>query len=269
MALPVTFLSDYGLADEFVGVVHAVIARICPEARVVDLGHGVPRQDVAAGARLLARALPYAAPGVHLAVVDPGVGARRRAIALRTVDEDRLLVGPDNGLLAPAAERFGGVAEAVELSASPWRMEPVSATFHGRDLFAPVAARLAAGEPLGEAGAPLEPGELIRVELTRAQIRDGALVARVVATDGFGNVALDADHRDLASTGLRLGDPIGVRFSSRRASGAYARTFADVRPGALLLYEDAGGALALAVNGGNAGALLGVRRGDELHVEAG
>ena len=269
MALPVTFLSDYGLADEFAGVVHAVIARICPQARVVDLGHGVPRQDVAAGARMLARALPYAAPGVHLAVVDPEVGARRRAIALRTVEEDRLLVGPDNGLLAPAADRFGGVAEAVEISASPWRLEPVSATFHGRDLFAPVAARLAAGEPLGEAGTPLEPDELVRIELTRARVEDGALVARVVERDGFGNLALDATHRDLAEAGMRLGDPIGVRFSGRRASGTYARTFADVRPGALLLYEDAGGAPAIAVNGGDAGALLGVRPGDELRLEPG
>jgi S-adenosylmethionine hydrolase len=267
MARPVTFLSDYGLADEFVGVVHAVIARICPEARVVDLGHGVPRQDVAAGARMLARALPYAAPGVHLAVVDPEVGARRRAIALRTAEEDRLLVGPDNGLLLPAADRFGGVAEAVEISSSPWRLQPVSATFHGRDLFAPVTARLAAGEPLGEAGGPVEPGELVRVELTRAYVEDGALVARVVETDAFGNLALDGTHRDLAGTDLRLGDPIGVRFAGRRATGVYARTFADVRPGALLLYEDAGGALAIAVNGGDARALLGARRGDELRVE--
>ena len=121
---------------------------------MIDLSHGVPRQDVEAGARMLARSLPFAPAGVHLAVVDPEVGARRRAVALLTAEDDRLLVGPDNGLLLPAAERFGGVAEAVEISASPWRLEPVSATFHGRDVFAPVAARLAAGEPLGEAGAP-------------------------------------------------------------------------------------------------------------------
>ena len=161
MALPITFLSDYGLRDEFVGVVHAVIAHECPTARVVDLSHGVPRQSVLAGALMLARALPYATPGVHLAVVDPDVGARRRAIALRTSEEDRLLVGPDNGLLIPAAVRFGGIAEAVEISHSPWRLEPVSATFHGRDLFAPVAARLAGGEALADAGTPLEPGELL------------------------------------------------------------------------------------------------------------
>src|SRR3954451_11161216 len=120
MARPVTFLSDYGLADEFVGVVHAVIARRCPDARILDLGHGVPRQDVLAGALALERALPYTAPGVHLAVVDPGVGGPRRAVAVRTEREDRLLVGPDNGLLMAAAQRFGGVAGGVEISGSPW-----------------------------------------------------------------------------------------------------------------------------------------------------
>jgi S-adenosyl-L-methionine hydrolase (adenosine-forming) len=268
MARPITFLSDYGTADEFAGVVHAVIARICPDALVIDLGHGVPRQDVAAGARMLARALPFAPPGVHLAVVDPEVGARRRAVALRTGEEDRLLVGPDNGLLLPAAERFGGVAEAVEVSASPWRLEPVSATFHGRDVFAPVAAHLAAGRPLAEAGAPLEPDELVRVELSRARAQEGALIARVVGADAFGNLALDAEHADLAATRLRLGQSLAVRVSGRRASGVYARTFADVRRGAMLLYEDAGGSLALAVNGGDAAALLGLRPGDEVRVEA-
>src|SRR4051812_23983186 len=257
VARPVTFLSDYGLADEFVGVVHAVIARLCPEARVIDLGHGIRRHDVAAGARMLARALPFAPAGVHLAVVDPEVGALRRAVALRTADQDRFLVGPDNGLLLPAAERFGGVAEAVEISTSPWRLEPVSATFHGRDVFAPVAARLAGGSPLAEAGVPLDPAELAAVELSRARLDGDVLVALAVGADVFGNVALDAGHADLAGSPLRLGRPIAVRAGGRRVLGVYARTFADARAGGLLLYEDAGGALALAVNGGDAAGLLG------------
>ena len=264
---PISFLSDYGLTDEFVGVVHGVIARICPQARVIDVSHGIPRQDVRAGATVLARALPYLPAGVTVAVVDPEVGAERRAVAIRCAEEDRLLVGPDNGLLMPAAERFGGVAEAVEISRSSWRLEPVSATFHGRDLFAPVAARLAGGEPLGAAGSPLEPDELVRIELTRARVEGGALVARIIDRDGFGNLALDAVHRNLARTTLKIGTPISVRLRGRRASGIYARTFADVRTGGLLLYEDAGGALALAVNGGDASALLGARRGDEVRVE--
>jgi S-adenosyl-L-methionine hydrolase (adenosine-forming) len=269
MSRPITFLSDYGLADEFVGVVHGVIARICPDARVIDLGHGVPRQDVRVGAAMLARALPYVARGVHLAVVDPEVGARRRALALRTAEQDRLLVGPDNGLLLPAAERFGGIAEAVEISASPWRLEPVSATFHGRDLFGPVAARLACGEPLAAAGTPVEPDELVTAELTQARHEPGALVAHVVASDTYGNAVLDAGHRDLVESGLRLGDPVAARTGSRRVRGVVARTFSDVGPGTLLLYEDASGSLALAVNGGDTAALLGVRAGDEVRLEAG
>ena len=148
MARPITFLSDYGLRDEFVGVVHAVIAHECRSARVIDLSHGVARHDVRSGALALRRALPYTPPGVHLAVVDPEVGAERRSVALRTAEEDRLLVGPDNGLLMIAAEHFGGCVEAVEISHSKWRLEPVSATFHGRDVFAPVAAQLAAGADL-------------------------------------------------------------------------------------------------------------------------
>jgi S-adenosylmethionine hydrolase len=264
----ITFLSDYGLVDEFVGVVHGVIVRLCPEARVIDLGHGVPRQDVQAGARMLERALPYVPAGVHLAVVDPEVGAARRAVAVRTREEDRLLVGPDNGLLIPAAERFGGVVEAVEISTSPWRLEPVSATFHGRDVFAPVTARLAAGEPLAAAGTPLEAGELVGLERSQPRLDGGTLVSHVVAADTFGNAILDATHAELVESGLRLGDAVTARTGGRRVRGVVARTFSDVGRGSLLLYEDAGGSLALAVNGGDAAALLGVRAGDEVRLEA-
>ena len=140
----ITFLSDYGLEDEFAGVCHGVIAGICPDARVIDLTHGIPRHDVRAGALVLRSALPYLPRGIHLAVVDPDVGAERRAVAIRSAD-DRMLVGPDNGLLSLAAQAAGGVVEAVDIARSPFRLEPVSATFHGRDIFAPVAARLGRG----------------------------------------------------------------------------------------------------------------------------
>jgi S-adenosylmethionine hydrolase len=261
MTRVVTFLSDYGTGDEFVGVVHAVIARLCPAARVIDLGHGVPPQDVRTGARRLARALPYAPAGVHLAVVDPGVGGPRRAVALRTRREERFLVGPDNGLLLDAAERFGGIAEAVELSDSPWRLEPVSATFHGRDIFAPVAAELAAGEPLAEGGEPLDPESLVRLEPLAPQPDGDALVAHVVEVDGFGNLVLDAAPADYAP----------VSLASMRAAGrpvVVGRTFGDVEPGGLVLYADAGGSLALAINGGSAATVLGLRTGDEVRLES-
>jgi S-adenosylmethionine hydrolase len=264
MARVITFLSDYGLADEFVGVVHGVIAGIAPDARVIDLGHGVARHDALAGALQLERALPFVPAGVHLAVVDPEVGARRRAVAIRTAEEDRLLVGPDNGLLLPAAERFGGAVEAVEISQSPWRLEPVSATFHGRDVFAPVAARLALGEELADAGEPIEVDDLVALPRPEPRFEDGLVVAHVVGRDSFGNVLLDVGHDDLARTGLRLGRTLRVR--EREAT--FVRTFADVAAGELLLYEDAGRRLALAVSSGDAAAELRLEAGDEVRLEA-
>jgi S-adenosyl-L-methionine hydrolase (adenosine-forming) len=263
---PITFLSDYGYEDEFAGVCRAVIAQIVPGAPVIDLTHGIPRQDVRQGAIALANALPSCPPGVHLAVVDPGVGSSRRAVAVET-GEGRFLVGPDNGLFSRTLDGLGGPLGAVELSRSPFRLEPVSATFHGRDLFAPVAARLACGAPLVEAGFPIEPAELVVPESTRARREAGALVAHVVGTDTFGNAMLDATHTDLVEGGLRLGEGVAVRVGGRRVRGLVARTFSDVDAGRLLLYEDAGGSLALAVNGGDAAALLGVRAGGEVRLE--
>jgi len=263
--LPITFLSDYGTADDFVGVCHAVIARIAPSARVVDLTHGIARHDVRSGALTLQRALPYAAAGVHLAVVDPDVGTPgRRAVALRCGEDDRCLVGPDNGLLALAAERFGGVVEAVELGRSRHRLEPLSATFHGRDLFAPVAAQLSAGAALGDAGEPLDPQELVGLELPCATLSDGALHAHALAFDRYGNVALDVSHEQLAGSGLRLGRAVTV--NGQRAQ--FAQTFADVAPNALIVYEDAYRSLAVAVNRGSAEQELGLALDAEVHIAA-
>jgi S-adenosylmethionine hydrolase len=262
----ITFLSDYGLQDDFVGVCHGVIAMLCPRARVIDITHGIPRQDVRAGAIVLAGALSYTPPGVHLAVVDPDVGAQRRAVALRVAD-DRLLVGPDNGLLWPAAERAGGIVEAADIARSPYRLEPVSATFHGRDIFAPVAARLADGAELADAGELLDPAELVRLEFPRPRIEEGWLVAHVVYLDRFGNVQLDASHDDLEPAGLKLGRAAQLRDASgERHTCTFARTFADVEPRQLLLYEDAYRRLAVAVSQGDAGRRLGTRIDDELWI---
>jgi S-adenosylmethionine hydrolase len=262
----VTFLSDYGIGDEFVGVCHGVIARLAPDVRVIDLTHGVERHDVRAGALMLRDALPYMPPGVHLAVVDPEVGGTRRAVALRCADEERYLVGPDNGLLTLAAERFGGVDEVVDIGHSPWRLEPVSATFHGRDLFAPVAARLALDEPLGEAGEPLDAADLVPLELPTARVEAGDLVAHAVAADRFGNVTLDASRAQLAEAGVRLGDEVDVVAYHGARRGRYARTFVEVGPKQLVVYEDARGNLALAINRGSAEAELRLGRDDELRL---
>jgi S-adenosylmethionine hydrolase len=259
----ITFLSDYGLADGFAGICHGVIARICPAARVIDIGHGVPRHDVRAGALILRAAIPYLPGGVHLAVVDPDVGAQRRAVALRAAD-GRLFVGPDNGLLWLAVEATGGVVEAVEISSSAWRLEPVSATFHGRDIFAPVAAHLAAGEPLASAGIPCDPAELVRLQLPRARIEGDVLIAHAVYIDGFGNVQLDAPHHEISLAGLKLGHGVLIGWQEAR----YVRTFADAPSGDLLLYEDSARMLAVAVSHGNAAERLGIGLGDELRIAA-
>jgi S-adenosylmethionine hydrolase len=261
MAL-VTFLSDYGLGDDFVGVCHGVIARIAPQVRVLDLTHGIARHDVRSGAIVLRRALPFMPAGVHLAVVDPEVGAQRRAVALRCAEDERLLVGPDNGLLMAAAERFGGVVEAVDVGRSPLRLEPVSASFHGRDVFAPVAAQLAAGAALAQAGEPLDPAELTALELPRAQLVADGLLAHVLQADGYGNIVLDVEHAQVAGSGLRLGRAVTV--NGERA--LYATTFADVPRGGLLLYEDGYRTLALAVNRGSALAALGLDIDDEVLI---
>jgi S-adenosylmethionine hydrolase len=259
----VTFLSDYGRSDDFVGVCHAVIARIAPEVRVIDLTHDVPRHDVRRAAVILRRALPFCPAGVHMVVVDPGVGGTRRAVAVRVADEDRVLVGPDNGVLMPAAERFGGVVEAVDVARSPHRLEPVSATFHGRDLFAPVAAHLASGAPLGAAGEPLDPEELVALRLPTPHIEPERVFAHVVSTDGFGNVALDVTHDEGTGAGLRLG--ASVRVNGTPAT--YARTFEEVGPGELMIYEDAYRTLALAVNRGSAQEFLDLALDDEVLIE--
>lgn len=258
----VTFLSDYGLEDPFVGTCHAVIERITPGARVIDLTHGIRRHAVLEGASVLRNALPYLPGGVLLAVVDPEVGTERRAVAVRSAD-DRLWVGPDNGLLAPALDRAGGAVEAVDIGRSPFRLEPVAATFHGRDVFAPVAAHLAAGAALAEAGEPIGATELVPLALAGPRVENGRLVARAVETDRFGNVQLDAGHDDLAGTGLRLGRPL--RVAGREA--IFARTFADARPGEVLLYEDAWRRLSLAVNRGEAARVLGIAPGDDVTLE--
>jgi S-adenosyl-L-methionine hydrolase (adenosine-forming) len=232
-----------------------VILGICPEARVVDLTHGIGRHDVRQGALALRNTLPFVPVGVHVGIVDPQVGSERRAVALSTED-GRLLVGPDNGLLSLAWQRFGGVVDAVEITRSRHRLEPVSATFHGRDLFAPVAAHLAAGEPLAEAGEPLDPDLLATIELPPLRFEGETVVAHVLAIDHFGNAALNLTHEELAGTGIRLGGQVELRVGAERYLAHVAQTFADVRRGDIVVYEDSYRTLAIAINRGDAAATM-------------
>ncbi|HEX2031999.1 MAG TPA: SAM-dependent chlorinase/fluorinase, partial [Actinomycetota bacterium] len=201
MARPILFLTDYGLDDEFVGVCHAVMARLAPEARVIDLTHGIPPQDVMAGALALSEAVPHAPPdAVYLGVVDPGVGTERRAVAVAA--GGALLVGPDNGLLLLAARALGGVERAVEIDAGRVVSGPVSATFHGRDVFAPAAARLAVSGDLRSLGGGVDPASLVSLEPDEPRVGPGRLTTTVLGIDRFGNVRLAARAADLGAAGL-------------------------------------------------------------------
>jgi S-adenosyl-L-methionine hydrolase (adenosine-forming) len=261
----VTLLTDYGRDDDFVGVCHGVIRSIDPDAQIVDITHGIRRYAVRQGAIVLRNTLPYMPVGVHVAVVDPQVGTERRAVALRTAD-GRILVGPDNGLLSLAWERCGGVEMAVDVTRSPHRLEPVSATFHGRDIFAPVAARLAAGAELADAGDPLEPEALAAVDLPAPRHEDGGIVAHALVMDRFGNAGLNVDHDDLAGSGITLGGGVELEVGGERYLATYAQTFADVKPGELLVYQDAYRTLAVAINRGDAAATLALRPDVEVRL---
>jgi hypothetical protein len=264
----VTLLTDYGLVDEFVGVCHGVIASIAPRARIIDISHGIAPQHVLHGALVLADSLAYMPIGIHLAVVDPDVGGNRRAVVLRGVD-GRLYVGPDNGLLIPAVERFGGAAEAFEITDRTYMLDPVSPTFHGRDVFAPVAAHLANGVPAGEVGARVDPADLVRVELPAARVEEGHVQTTVLIVDRFGNVRLNVSPGQLEEAGIRPGDRVDIEVDSRHFSGLYARTFTDVGRGALLLFEDASQSIAVAVNSGSAARLLTVLAGQGVGLSRG
>jgi S-adenosylmethionine hydrolase len=261
----VTLLTDYGRDDDFVGVCHGVIRGIHPEAQIVDITHGVERYAVRQGALVLRNTLPYMPAGVHVAVIDPQVGTERRALALRTAD-GRILVGPDNGLLSLAWERCGGIDLAVDVTRSPHRLEPVSATFHGRDIFSPVAAHLARGAELADAGDQLDQDELQVVGLPEPHVEDGTLVGHALVVDRFGNVALNVDHEDMAGTGITLGGTVEIEAAGELYLATYAQTFADVRPGELLIYEDAYRTLAVAINRGDAAGTLALRADAELRL---
>jgi S-adenosylmethionine hydrolase len=249
---PIVFLTDYGLADEFVGVCHGVMARIAPGARVIDLAHHIHRQDVLHGAVTLARSVRYMpADAVYLAVVDPGVGSARRPVAIEA-SSGALLVGPDNGVLSMAWGSLGGAVRAVLVTSERVVLRPTSKTFHGRDVFAPAAAHLAAGLPLAELGPPLEPDALEVVELPAPMVTPGAVGTRVTAVDGFGNVQLNATPAELEAAGLSDRIVIGDRTVPR------VSTFTDVPRGAPAVIVDSQGFLALVVNHGTAAGLFGL-----------
>ena len=265
-----SFLTDFG-SDTAPAVCRGVIWSILPDARINDLTHASRQFAVRDAAFLLWTAIPYLPVGVHLAVVDPGVGTDRRPVAIESARGDRF-VGPDNGLLVPAAERAGGIVAAHSLdNRALWREGAVSHTFHGRDIFAPVAAHLAAGTPIAEAGPAIDPASLERVAFAEARARDGGIDSSVLFVDTFGNCRLAGQPEDLAALrGGRLepGDRFSVRAGSHAATVAWQPTFGMAGRGELLLYEDADLAgLGIAVNQGSAAERLELANDAPVRIE--
>lgn len=264
MTRPILFVSDFGLDDEYVGVCHAVIARVAPGVRVIDLRHGTPARDVTAGAMTLAVAVPYAPDdAVFLAVVDPGVGTTRRGVAVEA--GGCFLVGPDNGVLAPAVAALGGPSRAVELELGRVVTWPVSDTFHGRDVFAPAAARLAAGADLDEVGTAIDVGGLAELTPTEPSVERGRVATTVTRVDRFGNVKLGARPEHLERASLVERD-LTVRMPGRTVPVRRVRTFGDLDASGFGLLVDSAGWLAVVRNGDDAAAMLGLSPGDAVEL---
>jgi S-adenosyl-L-methionine hydrolase (adenosine-forming) len=259
-----TFLSDFGLDDGFVAACHGVAARIAPDTRIIDITHLVPPGDIRRGAAVLAQTVPAMPPAVHVAVVDPGVGSARRAVAVQA--GPAVLVGPDNGLLSWAAEALGGARAAVTLTNDALWNHPVAPTFHGRDIFMPVAAHLVTGTKLAEAGTETDVGSLIRLAAPTSRITAGAAEGEVLSVDRFGNVQLSIPSAAAAELGITVGGAVTIRCNRRELSAPFLETFGTAAPGELVAFTDSAGLISLAVNRGNAAQALSLPPGARVRI---
>jgi S-adenosylmethionine hydrolase len=260
----ISFLSDYGHADEFVGVVHSVIRSIAPHAAVIDITHDVPAYDVRAGGLTLARSAQYLCPGVVVAIVDPGVGTERRGVAVEVGDGASVLVGPDNGLLAPAVALCGGATRAVELDNADYQLPSPGPTFAGRDVFAPAAAHLANGVDLTELGSVTSVATLLPGVLPVTYEEDGALVAEVLWVDRYGNAQLNVDPSEIEP----MGDRVRLRFADTTRTARRVTAFAEVGPGEVGLVVDSYGLVAVVVDRHSAAVELGLEPSTEVRIDA-
>ncbi len=261
----ISFLSDYGLVDEFAGVVRSVIRSLAPHVTVVDITHDIAAHDVRAGALTLVRSVQYLAPGVVLAVVDPGVGSDRRAVAVEVAGGEACFVGPDNGLLAPAVAMVGGATQAVELTNADFHLEAPGPTFAGRDVFAPVAAHLCNGTDLGELGTALDPVTLRPGVVPLSRQEDGRLVAEVLWVDRFGNAQLNVGPEDIE----HLGEAVTLRWGTDKVrTASRAGTYAELETGRVGLVVDSYGMVSVALDRRSAADEMGLRPGAAVTLEA-
>jgi S-adenosylmethionine hydrolase len=251
MNLPISFLSDFGRDDEFVGVVHGVIARIAPDVRVIDVGHDFAQGDIRAGALALVRSIQYLPQGVALAVIDPGVGTERRAIAART--DWGTLIGPDNGLLAPAVAMVGGADKIVSIENPEVMLPAPGATFHGRDIFGPAAAVIASGQAtLEELGPEVDSDAVVPLMLPLVEHSEDSVVGEVLWVDHFGNAQLNISPQDLQLVGIGPGTDIVLKIGSAEFGIEWVDAYGNVEEGEGLLHIDSYGQMAVAVRNGSA-----------------
>ena len=262
-----TFLTDFGLEDGFVAACHGVAARIAPATRVIDITHLVPPGDVRRGAAVLAQTVPAMPPAVHVAVVDPGVGTARRGVAIEA--KGGVLVGPDNGVLSWAITALGGAIRAVQLTNDALWNRPVSPTFHGRDIFMPVASHLVTGTSLTEAGTEVDVGELVMLATPTSRMLDREAEGEVLSVDRFGNVQLSIPSTAAADLGIEIGSPVIIRCNRRELSAPYLETFGSAAPGKLIAFTDSAGLISLAVSNGNAAERLSLPPGARVRIAAG
>jgi S-adenosylmethionine hydrolase len=256
----VTFLTDYGLDDEYVAVCHGVIYSLAPHVRILDVCHLLPPYSTRSAALMLVRAVQYMPPAVHLAVVDPGVGTSRRAVAVET--EEAVLVGPDNGLLSPAAQMLGGALRAVEITNEEFRLpQRGGLTFAGRDIFAPAAAALAGSATLDDLGPEIGLETLVPMVVPLPRIEDDRIDCEVLWVDRFGNCEVNVSPEELSSIGAAIGEDVKISVAGAESTAVWARAFGDVEAGTLAILEDHYGLLSLAVSEGNAARKLGLEEG--------
>jgi S-adenosyl-L-methionine hydrolase (adenosine-forming) len=258
----ISLTTDYGQAEGFVAACRGVIARLAPQVQVMDVTHLIPPQDVRRGAEVLAQTVTWLPPAVHVAVVDPGVGTSRRGVCVSA--GPATLVGPDNGLLPPAADALGGIESVHALEDPRFWLPSVSSTFHGRDIFAPVAAHLALGVDPAELGPLIPADDLVRLPPPRITVGPGRIEADVLTIDSFGNVQLAATRADLAVAGFDPGSPVSLRVRQSARRALLGQTFGDVGFGELVVYVDSAERVAIAMNGGSASATFRVREGDRV-----
>lgn len=260
----ITFMTDYGLENKFTGVCRGAFAKTAPAARVLDITHLVPRGDVRHGAAVLQQAVSYLPQAVHLAVVDPGVGTARRPIAITS--GGCVFVGPDNGLLLPAAEALGGVEVAHELTENWFRLRPLSSTFHGRDLFAPAAAHIAAGAVLARLGPEVPVASLVQPPVPTLVVRADTIDGEILIVDRFGNAQTSITALALESISVNKGHELEITSANRSSKVPFVDTFGSVSAGTLLTHIDSAGLLAVAVNCGDAALELALTEGASITV---